>query len=139
MFLVRLVYASTIVKGNTESDIGRILETAKQNNAAVDVTGVLLFNRNYFLQCLEGSRTRVNEIYHKILNDERHQNIILLDYREVAEREFSDWSMGYIPEVAMTTPINMRYSSGKQFDPYNLSGTSAHKLLIHLSQVVQMV
>lgn len=139
MFLVRLVYASTISKGNTESDISQILDTAKQHNASVDVTGALLFNRNYFLQCLEGSRLRVNEIYHRILNDRRHQNILLLDYREISEREFGDWSMGYIPEVAMTTPINMKYSVSKQFDPYSMSGESAYKLLLHLSQVVKTV
>ncbi|CAM2907781.1 BLUF domain-containing protein [Vibrio neptunius] len=139
MYLVRLVYASTITKGITESDIQNILDVARKNNALVDVTGLLLFNRNYFLQCLEGSRAQVNKIYHQILNDQRHQDILLLDYSEIFEREFGDWSMGYIPEMSLTTPINLKYSVHAKFDPYSMSGGSAHKLLLSLRNVVTLV
>ncbi|NOH61660.1 BLUF domain-containing protein [Vibrio sp. RE88] len=139
MFLVRLVYTSTITKGITESDIQNILDVARKNNSLVDVTGLLLFNRNYFLQCLEGSRAQVNKIYHQILNDPRHENILLLDYSEITEREFSDWSMGYIPEVNSTMPINLKYSACSKFEPYNMSGPSAHKLLLSLRDVVTIV
>lgn len=139
MFLVRLVYTSTITKGITDSDIKNILDVARKNNSLVDVTGLLLFNRNYFLQCLEGSRAQVNKIYHQILNDLRHENILLLDYSEVAEREFSDWSMGYIPEMNSTMPVNLKYSTSSKFDPYNMSGHSAHKLLLNLRNVVTIV
>lgn len=139
MFLVRLVYTSTITKGITDSDIQNILDVARKNNSLVDVTGLLLFNRNYFLQCLEGSRAQVNKIYHQILNDPRHENILLLDYSEVAEREFSDWSMGYIPEMNSTMPVNLKYSTSSKFDPYIMSGHSAHKLLLNLRNVVTIV
>ncbi|NOI57731.1 BLUF domain-containing protein [Vibrio coralliilyticus] len=139
MFLVRLVYTSTITKGITDSDIQNILDVARKNNSLVDVTGLLLFNRNYFLQCLEGSRAQVNKIYHQILNDPRHESILLLDYSEVAEREFSDWSMGYIPEMNSTMPVNLKYSTSSKFDPYNMSGHSAHKLLLNLRNVVTIV
>ena len=139
MHLVRLVYASTITKGITESDIQNILDVARKNNALVDVTGLLLFNRNYFLQCLEGSRAQVNKIYHQILNDQRHEDILLLDYTEIFEREFGDWSMGYIPEMNLTTPINLKYSAHSKFDPYSMSGGSAHKLLLSLRNVVTLV
>lgn len=139
MFLVRLVYTSTITKGITDSDIQNILDVARKNNSLVDVTGLLLFNRNYFLQCLEGSRAQVNKIYHQILNDPRHENILLLDYSEVAEREFSDWSMGYIPEMNSTMPVNLKYSTSSKFNPYNMSGHSAHKLLLNLRNVVTIV
>ncbi|KJY79348.1 blue light sensor protein [Vibrio coralliilyticus] len=139
MFLVRLVYTSTITKGITDSDIQNILDVARKNNSLVDVTGLLLFNRNYFLQCLEGSRAQVNKIYHQILNDPRHENILLLDYSEVAEREFSDWSMGYIPEMNSTMPVNLKYSTSSKFYPYNMSGHSAHKLLLNLRNVVTIV
>ncbi|MBU2898129.1 BLUF domain-containing protein [Vibrio hepatarius] len=139
MFLVRLVYTSSISEGVTESDIQSILNTARKQNAAIDVTGVLLFNRNYFLQCLEGSRAQVNKVYHQILNDNRHDNIVLLDYSEVAEREFSDWSMGYIPEMATTRPLTLKYSGSSSFEPYKMSGSSAHKLLSSLTKVVTVV
>ncbi|WP_412774853.1 BLUF domain-containing protein [Vibrio orientalis] len=84
-------------------------------------------------------RALINDIYHQILNDQRHNKIVLLDYREVSEREFGEWSMGYIPEIAMTAPVNLKYSSNKSFDPYNMSGPSAHKFLVHLSKIVNVV
>ena len=85
MFLVRLVYTSEITEGVTESDIQNILDKARKKNTALNVTGVLLFNRKYFLQCLEGSREQVNKVYHHILNDNRHKGVVLLDYSEVNE------------------------------------------------------
>ncbi|RSD31661.1 BLUF domain-containing protein [Vibrio pectenicida] len=139
MFLVKLVYTSSISEGVTESDIQHILDTARKNNVATDVTGVLLFNRNYFLQCLEGSRTQVSKVYHQIINDNRHDNIVLLDYSEISEREFADWSMGYIPEMATTRPLTLKYSGSSSFEPYKMSGSSAHKLLSSLTKVVTVV
>lgn len=69
MFLTRLVYASTISESFTPDDIESILIAARKNNIKTNVTGILCFNRKYFLQCLEGSRTAVNKTYHHILND----------------------------------------------------------------------
>ncbi|GLT18601.1 hypothetical protein GCM10007938_23800 [Vibrio zhanjiangensis] len=139
MFLVRLVYTSSITEGVTESDIQNILDTARNNNTAEDITGVLLFSKNRFLQCLEGSRSNVNKVYHNIVNDNRHSEIVLLDYSEVYEREFADWSMGYIPEMAITRPLTLKYSENASFEPYKMSGSSAHKLLLSLSKTVTVV
>tara|TARA_Y100001951_G_scaffold21856_1_gene16832 strand:+ start:3806 stop:4006 length:201 start_codon:yes stop_codon:yes gene_type:complete len=50
-------------------------------------------NQHYFLQCLEGSRSNVNKIYHRILNDKRHRDPIILDYQEIEARDFSAWEM----------------------------------------------
>lgn len=138
MFLVRLIYASTVCDNLTQNDIEELLSISKKNNASVGVTGLLLFSQDYFLQCLEGSRSQVNAIYQHILNDRRHKKVILLEYKEVAEREFGEWSMGYVPNIELTSPVNLRYSSSKHFDPYNMSGESAHKLLVHLRKVVNI-
>lgn len=62
MFLVRLVYASQISDHFSADDIESILKKARKNNKKLNVTGLLCFNRKYFLQCLEGSRTNVNTI-----------------------------------------------------------------------------
>ncbi|CAM3695501.1 BLUF domain-containing protein [Vibrio aquimaris] len=139
MFLVRLVYTSEITEGVTESDIQNILDKARKKNTALHVTGVLLFSRKYFLQCLEGSREQVNKVYHHILNDNRHKDVVLLDYSEVNEREFADWSMGYIPEMEITRPITLKYSESASFEPYSMSGSSAHNLLTSLTKAINVV
>lgn len=136
MFLVRLVYTSTISDEFLPEDIENILLSARKNNQSLDATGLLCFSSNYFLQCLEGSRTNVNKIYHQILNDPRHKHIIMLDYREIYEREFSQWAMGYVPDSSLTAPVNLKYSGNREFDPYKMTGPSAHQLLMALSKTI---
>lgn len=136
MFLTRLVYTSTIEDNFSPQDIEAIIEIARKNNKKHNVTGMLCFNRKYFLQCLEGSRTQVNKIYHNILNDPRHSNIIMLDYKEISTREFCEWSMGYVPESSLTAPINLKFSGTPEFDPYKMSGESAFQMLLALRESV---
>lgn len=139
MFLVRLVYVSKVSEYFTPDDIEDILKVAREKNQQNDVTGLLCFNRKYFLQCLEGSRTNINQTYHSILNDRRHTDIIMLDYKEVSEREFEVWSLGYMPESSLTNSINLKYSGSAEFEPYSMSGESAHLLMLSLSKHVPVL
>ena len=139
MFLTRILYASTVNEQLKPNDIEDILDKARLNNKKTDVTGMLFFSSNYFLQCIEASRTNVNELYHKILNDKRHSNIVLLDYTEISEREFGDWSMSYVPNMSLTKPINLKFSGSSIFDPYQMSGESVHKMMLELRDVLGVV
>ena len=139
MYLVRLLYASAISEKFSANDIENILVSARKNNAELDVTGLLCFNRKYFLQCLEGGRKAVNTIYHRILNDSRHQEVVLLQYREIHERVFSRWQMGYVPETQLTDELNLTFSKGRNFNPYDLHGESAHRLLLKLAEDIPVL
>jgi hypothetical protein len=139
MFLTRLVYTSTVAEGFNPDAIEQILESARKYNGKNNVTGMLLFNRKYFLQCLEGTRTQVNRTYRDILNDPRHKDIIILDYSEIVARAFSRWAMGYVPETQLTKPLNLKYSGAGEFNPYQMSGESAHEYLIELSEILETV
>lgn len=132
MFLTRLIYASTIAENFGSSTIEEILQVARVNNAKRNITGILGFNSQYFLQCLEGSRAKVNETYKTILGDNRHSDIIMLDYSEINSREFSDWTMGYIPSSSISAAINLKFSGSDNFDPYAMSGASAYNMLLEL-------
>jgi len=136
MFLIRLVYASTISNEFHSTDIDKILESARKNNGKNNITGMLCFNRKFFLQYLEGSREQVNETYHHILNDPRHKKIIILDYKEIALRDFPNWSMSYVPESSLTDPVNLKYSGSSNFTPYDMSGESAQKMMLELSETM---
>jgi len=96
MFLVRLIYASTATDIVNPTDYQNILTDSIKNNSAANITGMLCCNGQHFLQCLEGSRQAVNKTYSRIINDSRHNNIIILSYGEVSARHFSDWAMGYV-------------------------------------------
>lgn len=139
MYLMRLIYASEKSDDFEVEDIQQILGVARKNNAELGVTGLLCFNRCYFLQCLEGGREAVNMIYHRISNDSRHKKILLLSYDNIQEREFSEWGMGYIPESSLSAPTHLKYSRSTVFDPAEMSGESCHKLLLELRDKVPVL
>ncbi|WCN13250.1 blue light sensor protein [Marinomonas mediterranea] len=129
MSLVCLLYASTISDNFEPDDIKHILSSAQRNNAKQHVTGMLSFNRKYFLQCLEGAREHVNEIYHRIARDPRHHRLEVLDYQYVNKRSFSEWHMGYLQDTHTLSELFYKYSPSDQFDPYNMSPDGAFLLL----------
>jgi len=138
MYLVRLVYASSISEAFTHADVESILGEARDSNAKTNLSGVLCCSCHYFLQCLEGSRPKLNETYHKILQDPRHENVVMRDYKEIVGREFAKWSMGYIPQSSLSRDVILRYSGSPDFEPYHMSGESAYHLLSNVSQTVPM-
>ena len=132
MFLVRLIYASKITDGFGPKDIENILQSARTYNVKTHVTGMLCFSNKYFLQCLDGSRTAVNNTYQQILNDKRHHNVIMLNYTQIPEREFEKWSMGYVPQSRVTQSLSLKFSGSVDFNPFKMSGESAHLLMVAL-------
>lgn len=130
MFLIRLIYASTTSDGFEHSSLQNILDVSRLNNTTNGITGMLCFHNKYFLQCLEGSRKAVNDAYKMILNDDRHHNVVILEYTQIDVREFSDWCLGCIPTSKFTDPLLLKFSKSTRFNPYEMSGSSAHKLLL---------
>lgn len=134
MRLVKLIYASTIKNTTDPSELNKILETATTTNPKENITGILLFGNDYFLQCLEGGRNEVNRLYHKIATDNRHEFPTLLDYGEIPHRNFEEWAMKLVMLTAKKMNIVKRYSPTSEFNPYTLSGQSALNLLIAFSK-----
>lgn len=139
MFMTRIIYTSTVTDKFKPNDIEDILTTARKYNDKNAITGLLVFNSKTFLQCLEGSRIDVNSTYNRILSDPRHRDVILLDYRDIDEREFDTWSMGYVPSSSLTTDVNIKYSATRNFNPYHMSGKSVHGLLLSLKDAVPTI
>lgn len=136
MFLVSLIYTSEMTGS---MDFMDILEVSRARNERDGITGVLLFCNNNVVQCLEGSREAVNKTYARIVQDKRHQNPLLVDYRMLATRLFSNWSMGYVPESSVTQPTLLKYSVSQDFEPRLLSGESCLRMLTELTHKVGTV
>ena len=139
MYMARLIYTSHPSDNFKPDDIEKILAASRKNNAKLSVSGLLYFNQSYFLQCLEGSRSAINQVYHNILNDDRHDKPMILDYREIRERDFPVWEMGYLPESHDTRMLYRKFSPTADFSPYHMSGESCHLLMVELRKWVKAV
>nr|QQZ51134.1 BLUF domain-containing protein [Phenylobacterium glaciei] len=65
MSINQLVYVSQATRKMSPEDLSAIQETAKKNNAPLDVTGSLFYNGGWFLQVLEGPLSTLDKLYKK--------------------------------------------------------------------------
>ena len=93
--MYRLVYVSTAVDGLSDADIDHILNVSQSNNDERYITGFLAHNGRSFMQALEGDRNEVEEIYDRIVNDDRHFGVTRIIGEPVGKRAFPEWSMNY--------------------------------------------
>lgn len=122
--LIQLTYASRTAKLMQPEDMKSILTASQRNNARVGVTGALCHTNGIFLQQLEGDRTAVSVLYHRILLDPRHRDPAILDFSEIPSRKFTQWSMGSLASLESNRAIYLKYSRSTSFDPYGMSPTT---------------
>ncbi len=133
MNLTRLVYYSQR-NPSERLDVAELLKTCQRNNARNNLTGMLHYNGDHFLQVLEGGRAEVSAIYHRIARDPRHSNIILIAASDVRERLFPSWSMGMHEGMSeQTRVIFLRYFASDQVNPETVNVDSLLDVLQDLS------
>jgi hypothetical protein len=92
--LHQIVYFSSPTRSMTLSEVRELLIKAQINNHFKDVTGMLLFDGDSFLQVLEGPKETVLALVKKIERDPRHAQFTSLVERQIPQRDFAEWSMG---------------------------------------------
>ncbi len=122
--LVRLLYVSRSTGPQTTTVTGSILETAQKHNRAQGLTGVLCQGQGMFVQVLEGERDKVNRLYARILRDDRHHDVQLLQFEEISERRYAQWAMAHVSLSALDPMVKMGHP---EFDPYSAPGALVMK------------
>ena len=90
-----IVYVSTAVKLMHENQLLDILHNSRQHNAALNISGVLLYSEGTFIQLLEGKDAVIDALYSRIQADQRHKSVVKLIDEPIAEKSFSQWLMGF--------------------------------------------
>lgn len=93
----RIVYSSRAVGGRAADDHLAILEVSRRNNGMDGISGILWCMKGRFLQLLEGPPESVSAAFARIARDPRHDDIRIIDDREVPRRQFADWAMAGMP------------------------------------------
>lgn len=130
--LVRLLYASRAPKEIDNALVESIMAQSTRYNPSAGVTGILCYSGRTFTQVLEGGRKEVSKLYASIVSDARHEDVELLLFREIAERRFSDWTMGQVNLAKVNPSILLKYSEKPIFDPFAMGGDASIALLEEL-------
>jgi Sensors of blue-light using FAD len=124
--LHRLVYYSrNRIPGppaEVAAEVDAILASARRNNAAIGVTGALIFSAGIFAQVLEGARHDIEVIFEHIQRDERHGDVQVLAFEAVLKREFPAWSMAYVGRSREGQELVGHIADATGFDPKRLEG-----------------
>ena len=127
--LFRLVYVSRLSRGCTPQQLKEIVEKSRRNNPTFQVTGALCYSINGFLQCLEGPRQSVNELYRRIVKDDRNEGVTLVSYEETEKRLFGNWEMAYVRADEISARILSRNKIEPKFEPFLLNREQSLGLL----------
>ena len=133
--LVRLIYCSKSADAFDSTTLVDLVTRAQTHNHSVGITGVLFSARRRFLQVLEGDPNAVNRLYERLVKDERHHSLTLVDYRAIDQREFHRWAMAHreSESFGFEEPELLRHSNG-YFDPYNMTAGSAFSFLAAVAE-----
>lgn len=130
--MIRLLYHSEITSHMDEHEVQAIVEKANVNNAKENVTGLLLWDGRYFLQCLEGEEKAVYSLYNKIKEDKRHAKVALTGLIKIRFRMFEKWNMGLVGKESLSEEVLQTTLDTNALDPKKLDFYQAENLFLKL-------
>jgi hypothetical protein len=90
-----IIYLSRVSQKLSSEELVALLTKARRSNESAGITGAMVYGENRFMQVLEGEAAAVTTLYERIVGDPRHQAILKLADKPIAERTFVDWSMAF--------------------------------------------
>ena len=124
--LTRLIYYSENHLGadgnGMITGLNAIMDTSNRNNRRDGLTGALLFDTLWFVQVIEGEREAVSTTFRRIIADNRHDAVTLMDVRPVDQRLFGNWWMGLCFLRGNNTALFARHGLGPRLDPRLMNG-----------------
>ena len=130
--LVRCLYASRISVPIAASALDDILEQSRKNNPKRGITGLLCQTQDCFVQVVEGGREPISDLLRSIYLDDRHQQMTILSFEEIAERRFGNWTMGRVNVDSLNAAVLLKYSEKPLLDPFTGSSQAMMSLLLDL-------
>lgn len=122
--MIQVSYVSRAAEPMSSADLLALLHECRTNNAENNVSGLLLHGNGTFLQTIEGEAEVVDPLYERIFADKRHEEIALIYRREITDRQYSGWSMGFdeISDESLKNIEGLRNFGAVDFDFPTLTG-----------------
>ena len=111
--LYEVLYVSTLAPDQPLSVVAEIAGRARQVNAELDVTVLLIFDGQRFCQQLEGPQKAVLKLIERIRNDARHVNVEVLHHGPLAGRRFQQFSLAFSTVEDVDALARMEHLDGE--------------------------
>ena len=134
--MIRLVYVSTCAQSVDLTDVQDILRVAEARNTEREISGMLCWSGEFFLQCLEGERAPVTQCFSHIAADKRHHSVELIVSSPTTVRWFSTWGMGFT-RLMSSNRVDLPNFAGGSFNPYLLEASDLQDTFARLSSQAQ--
>jgi uncharacterized membrane protein (DUF373 family) len=85
--MIQITYLSAATRAMSQDDLEDILKTARETNARLGITGMLLYGNKTF--------NVVHKLVKTIKRDPRHTNLQIVKQKPIERHEYADWSMGF--------------------------------------------
>lgn len=88
-----IVYVSKAAVPFDDAALTELTARASERNAELEVTGYLYFEKDRFIQYIEGGTEQVTELMSRIEKDSRHEVLHQIRTDDVEKRRFASWGM----------------------------------------------
>jgi hypothetical protein len=114
--LIRLLYVSEIVGTVSDVDIQVIIGAAQMKNRRQDVTGMLAWSEQHFVQLLEGRREALDSVMRSVVTDARHRQVRTLLDEQIVRRQFARFAMGQVHRQDVANEMHRMHVGGCSTD-----------------------
>lgn len=90
------LYQSKLAPGVDVTCVAQIVKNARAFNETAQITGILVFDGEFFCQYFEGPSYEVERLMTALIHDSRHVSVTpLLHLKREPYRRFRKWTMAY--------------------------------------------
>ena len=114
--LVRFVYISKSLVTPYYPDFLELIKVSSVNNERNNITGILYFDKLYFIQLIEGEVENILNLREKILRDVRHFGVRELLFESISHRKHDGWEFKFCDGTAANPLFGFKPSSKSIFD-----------------------
>ncbi len=90
-----MLYVSYATREFSQNELELLWKKSADKNANLNISGMLLYLNQRFIQVLEGEKEQVMSLYNRILEDKRHKDVMIVIEGYASKRNFENWSMGF--------------------------------------------
>lgn len=131
--LKAIVYLSKATAVTDHLEVEGLVEVAQKANAKHQVTGFIVYQKDHFLQYIEGSTLAVDQLMKNIRIDKRHQVLTTITI-PISTRKFPDWGMRWNRENISIETVLLDYLKAL-LQPLQITETQQNNVLRMLNGI----